>query len=44
MLTAEDGRISLDLRRVPYDVNDVIRIYEDSGRTYADEVIGMYTR
>lgn len=44
VLTAEDGRISLDLRRVPYDVNDVIRIYEDSGRPYADEVIGMYTR
>ncbi len=42
VLTAEDGRISLDFRRVPFDVQALIAVYQASGRPYADEAVGQY--
>lgn len=44
ILNVEDGRSSLEFRRVPFDVNELIRIYRDSGRPFADEAIAQYQR
>jgi len=44
ILTASDGQISLELRRLPYDANAIIEIYRASGRPYADEAIGQYSK
>jgi predicted phosphodiesterase len=44
ILTVEDGQTSLEFRRVPFDVNELIRIYRDSGRPFADEAIEQYRR
>ena len=44
ILTVEKGQISLELRRVPFDVRELIRIYRESGRPFADEAIAQYQR
>ena len=44
ILTVEKGQISLELRRVPFDVQELIRIYRESGRPFADEAIAQYQR
>jgi hypothetical protein len=44
VLTSEGSRISLDLRRVPYDVEGFIRIYEQSGMPKPERIIGEYKR
>jgi putative phosphoesterase len=44
ILTIEDGQTSLEFRHVPFDVNELIRIYRDSGRPFADEAIEQYRR
>src|SRR5688572_15302567 len=44
ILTVEDGQISLEFRRLPFDVADLIRIYRESGRPFADEAIAQYQR
>lgn len=44
VLTVEKGQISLELRRVPFDVRELIRIYRESGRPFADEAIAQYQR
>lgn len=44
ILTAENGQISLDLRRIPFDVNAVIEAYRSSGRPYTAEAIAQYQR
>jgi putative phosphoesterase len=44
ILNVEDSRSSLEFRRIPFDVNELIRIYRDSGRPYAGEAIGQYQR
>jgi predicted phosphodiesterase len=42
ILTAEDGRIGLEFRRLPFDVRELIRVYRGSGRPFADEAIAQY--
>ncbi len=44
MLTAEDGRLRLEFRRVPFDVDALIAAYRASGRPHAEEAIAQYTR
>jgi putative phosphoesterase len=44
ILTADGGQTSLEFRRVPFDAADLIRIYRDSGRPFADEAIAQYQR
>lgn len=42
VLTYEAGRIGLEFRRVPYRATDLIQIYLESGRPYADEAAEQY--
>jgi len=42
ILTAENGRVGLEFRRIPFDSNELIRIYRESGRPFADEAIWQY--
>jgi putative phosphoesterase len=44
ILTAENGRTSLEFRRVPFEVQELIRIYFESGRPFAEEAIAQYQR
>jgi predicted phosphodiesterase len=44
VLTAEQGRLSLDFRRVPYDVEQIIAIYHASGRPHTESRIAEYRR
>jgi putative phosphoesterase len=42
VLSVENGRTSLEFRRVPYDAKTMIQIYLDSGRPYAAEAAAQY--
>lgn len=42
ILTIEKGQISLEFRRVPFDSKELIRIYRESGRPFANEAIAQY--
>lgn len=42
ILTAENGQTSLEFRRVPFGVRELIRVYRESGRPFADEAIAQY--
>jgi predicted phosphodiesterase len=44
ILTAENGRTSLEFRRVLFDAQELIRIYRESGRPFAEEAIAQYER
>ncbi len=44
ILTVENGQSSLKFRRIPFDANELIRIYRQSGRPFADEAIAQYQR
>jgi len=44
ILTAENGNTSLEFRRVPFDTQELIRIYRTSGRPFAEEAIAQYQR
>jgi len=44
ILTVERGQTSLEFRRVPFDIQELIRIYRESGRPFADEAIAQYQR
>lgn len=44
VLSSEGKRISLDLRRVPYDIDELIRIYEASGRPNIEALLAQYGR
>ena len=44
ILTVEQGRLSLDFRRAPYDVEQLLHIYRASGRPHADDRIAEYRR
>lgn len=44
ILTVEQGRLSLDFRRVPYDVEQLIHIYRASGRPHSESRIAEYLR
>jgi predicted phosphodiesterase len=43
ILTAENGRVALEFRRVPYAAAAVRDIYRLSGRPHADEAIAQYS-
>ncbi len=42
VLTVDGGRIRLDFRRAPVDVNRLVRIYRASGRPFAEDAIRQY--
>jgi predicted phosphodiesterase len=42
LLTIDAAQMALEFRRVPYDVEELIRIYRASGRPFADEAIKQY--
>jgi putative phosphoesterase len=42
ILTVENGQISLEFRRVPFDAEELIRIYRESGRPFSEEAIAQY--
>jgi putative phosphoesterase len=44
ILTAENGQLGLEFRRVPFDVDKMIQIYRESGRPYAEEAAAQYQR
>jgi predicted phosphodiesterase len=44
ILTVETGQVSLEFRRVPFDVSRLIDIYHESGRPFAEEAIAQYRR
>ena len=44
ILTVENRQTSLEFRRIPFDVQELIRIYRESGRPFADEAIAQYQR
>jgi predicted phosphodiesterase/2-polyprenyl-3-methyl-5-hydroxy-6-metoxy-1,4-benzoquinol methylase len=42
ILSLNDGKLSLEFRRVDYDAEQLIEIYRASGRPYADVAIAQY--
>ncbi|HEY7350021.1 MAG TPA: metallophosphoesterase family protein [Ktedonobacterales bacterium] len=44
ILTHEQGRLSLDFHRAPYDVEQLIQVIQASGRPHADAMIADYRR
>ncbi len=42
ILTVEEGRLRLEFCRVSFDVNELMRVYHDSGRPFAQDVIAQY--
>jgi putative phosphoesterase len=42
ILTVESGQVSLEFRRVPFDPKELIRIYRESGRPFAEDAIAQY--
>ena len=42
ILTAEHGQVSLEFRRIPFDAKELIRIYRESGRPFAEDAIAQY--
>ena len=42
ILTAEKNRVSVEFRRLPFDADELIRIYRESGRPFAEDAIAQY--
>lgn len=42
ILTVNDDQLGLEFRRVPFDTQELIRIYRQSGRPFAEEAIAQY--
>jgi predicted phosphodiesterase len=42
ILTAGNGQVSLEFRRVAFDAQELIRIYRESGRPFAEDAIAQY--
>ena len=42
ILTAQNGQIGLEFRRIPFDAEELIGIYRESGRPFAEEAITQY--
>ncbi len=42
ILTTENEQVSLEFRRVPFDAKEMIRIYRESGRPFAEDAIAQY--
>jgi putative phosphoesterase len=44
ILTTEKSQISLEFRRIPFEVQELIHIYRESGRPFAEDAIAQYQR
>src|SRR5262245_55734783 len=44
VLTIENRQLSLEFRRVTFDVDKLIRIYRESGRPFAEDAIAQYQK
>lgn len=44
ILTSESRQVSVEFRRIPFDVKKLIRIYRESERPFAEDAIGQYQR
>jgi putative phosphoesterase len=44
ILTMNNREVDLKFRRLPYEANDVIEIYRQSGRPFAEDAIAQYQR
>jgi len=44
ILTIENGNTSLEFRRIPFNLQELIHIYQASGRPFADEALAQYQR
>ena len=42
ILTAENGQVSVEFRRIPFDAKELIQIHRKSGRPFAEEAIAQY--
>ena len=42
ILTAQNGQVSLEFRRVPFDAKELIHIYRESGRPFVEDAIAQY--
>lgn len=42
ILNVENEQVSLEFRRVPFDASELIRIYRESGRPFAEEAAAQY--
>lgn len=42
ILTVEHDQAGLEFRRVPFEAKELIRVYRESGRPFADEAIAQY--
>jgi putative phosphoesterase len=42
ILTVQNGQTSLEFRRLPFDVQELIRIYRESGRPFAEDATAQY--
>ncbi|HSJ88139.1 MAG TPA: metallophosphoesterase family protein [Anaerolineales bacterium] len=42
ILTVQNGQIGLGFRRIPFDAQELIRIYRESGRPFAEDAIAQY--
>jgi putative phosphoesterase len=42
VLSAANRQVGVEFRRVPFDANELIRIYRESGRPFAEEAIAQY--
>ncbi|MGQ0605067.1 MAG: metallophosphoesterase family protein, partial [Anaerolineales bacterium] len=43
VLSVEGGRDALEFRKVPFDVNEMIHVYRESGRPFAEDAIAQYS-
>lgn len=44
ILSAENDQISLEFRRIPYPVSELVEVYAQSGRPFAHEAISQYQK
>jgi len=42
ILSAENGQVSLEFRRIPFGAEELVRIYRESGRPFAEEASAQY--
>jgi putative phosphoesterase len=44
ILTAQNGQVRVEFRRLPFDSGEMIRIYRESGRPFSEDAIAQYER
>ena len=42
LTTSDYQRLALELRRVPFDITEMIAVYQSSGRPFAEDAIAQY--